>query len=536
MFFSIFVSTTGAVFPWCLREVIDRLFVQKELSLLFPVMLFLTGLMLLYNIFLFLHDYFSEKVKLNLSIHLRTLFLESIFRKKLDFVKNRHSGEFTSILNNDLRLAENIPDLLVRLFFEFPVHIVALFITMLYMNFRLTLFVLVVAPPVYLIMRKTRKFRRAISERKMTIIAKLFSDFQEFISGIKVIKAWNLSGYCSRKFRKDCEDFRAESLKEVKYNSGLRGATALVIVLVINLILFIAVNEIKAESSTPGDYAGFIMAMWMFMLPIKKIGMGYSNLVNATVAAERVLGVLENPGTDEINLEEGVEVESINKIEIVDASYSYDGKAILKDVNMNFEPSNVYLIVGPNGAGKTTIVESLIGFTLPVSGKILFNGLPIEKCNLSSIRSRMSVIWQEILLFNDTVRENIAFTDIIEGAGYVEKYERVLKTAHVHESLTARERDDTSGLAEQGSNFSGGEKQRVCIARALFKDHDVLIMDESNSNISKDIFNKILKAICQDKDGKIIIFVTHDTSCWQYGDIIYTVSDKTVSRKEYAKG
>ncbi|MBW2003525.1 MAG: ABC transporter ATP-binding protein [Deltaproteobacteria bacterium] len=531
--FSMVVSASGAALPWFLKQVVDRLFIQKEFSQLLPIMICMTGLILILNLFLFFQSYFMEKVKLNLSIHLRMKLLESIFRKKMSFIKSKHTGEMTALQNNELVLAENIPEMIARIFFEFPIRIAALFVTMLYLNFKLTLFVLVAAPLSYMIMKKARKIRKNLSGQKMKIIARIFSDFQEFLSGIKIIKAWNLFPYCRRKFDEDYRNYLVQRMREIKYNSSVKSALDLIIVLVLNLILYFAVMEIKTESATPGDYVGFIMALWLFLQPIQRIGMGYSNLVNATVAAERVLDVFEGHHYDEDNLEKGTEIEFINKIEIVDATYSYDGNTILEGINMSFEPSKVYVIIGPNGIGKSTIIESLIGFVQPSSGKILFNSVPLEQYNLSNVRSRISIVTQDIFLFNHSVRENIIFNNGFDDLESRKRYEWALKTARVFDFLDMRGRNDSSELSEHGSNFSGGEKQRLCIARALFKEYDLIILDESNSNISKDVFSGILDTLCRNKDGKIIIFISQDSTYWHFGDIIYEVSDKNVTRVEH---
>jgi subfamily B ATP-binding cassette protein MsbA len=535
MMLSVLISAAGASFPWFLKEAVNALFIRNELSRLIPFMVALTALMAALNAVLFLRDYFSEKVRLDLSIHLRMQLLKSIFRKKVDFIKSRHSGEITSIMNNDLVLVENMPDLIIRLFFEFPIRMMALFATMYYLNPRLSLLTLIIAPPSYMVMKKVRNIRRSLSEKKMRIIARLFSNLQEFLHGIKVIKAWNLSQYCSRNFQREYSDYRIQSLNEVKCNSAVRGAMGLIIIVALNLVLYIAVREINASGATPGDYAGFVMALWLFLQPIKKIGMGYSNLINASVAAERVLELLDSRDAEESNLEEGLRIGSIHKIEISEAGFGFNDKEILEGVNMSFEPSKLYMITGHNGAGKSTIIESLIGFRQPSSGKVLLNGLPIDEYSLSSIRSRISFVWQDIFLFNGTVQENISFADRLDGIGSRRRYEQALSMAYVNELPAMHAGDDSSVLSEHGGNLSGGEKQCLCIARALFKEHDVLVLDEANSNISRDAFTGILDAICKSKEDKIIICVTHDPAYWNYGDVIYEVSDRTVKIRDRVK-
>ncbi len=525
--FSIVVSAAGALFPWSLKYAVDKLFIAKEFSLLMPIIFSLTAIMLVYSLFLFLNSYFMQKVKLSLEVHLRTKLISGIFRKKLDYFRDSHTGKITSLMNNDLTLAQFIPELIARLYFELPIRMIAVLITMFYMNYRLTLLVLVAIPPIYLMVLATRKIRRKLSVKRMESVGTLFKDFQEFLSGIRVIKAWNLDSYTGKKFKKGHDRYLTLALKEVKFQSLLKGGISISGVIIINIVLYFAVVQIQTEGVTPGDYAGFMLALWLFIEPLKMRGYGYSNLINSTVAAERILDVLEDTSQDEANLGSGVEVDEISGITFSKASFAFDGSSILDDINIDFKPSTVYAISGPNGSGKTTLVESLVGFTRPSQGELLVNGTSIENVNLTQLRNRSSFVMQDLALFNIPIKENIVFDD----TGSKDKYLKALKTAKVDAFISDDERDDTTVISERGGNFSGGEKQRLAIARALYKDHDLLILDESNSNISEDVFMEILKDIIKEKDGKIIVFISHNPDYWNLSDIIYEVNDGRVTQK-----
>jgi len=529
---SIVFSGTEALFPWCLKLVTDKFLVRKETSDLLLIMGGLIMVMLISHLFLFLQKYFSTKVRVNLSIHLRIILFQSLFRKKMEFFRNKHTGEILSLINNDLPIIENLPDLLVRVYFEFPIRITVMFCTMLFLDYKLTLVGICIAPPTYIIMKVLKKYRKKLSIQRLTILETIFSDFSEFLGGIKVIKGWNLLGYSSRKLEHDYVKWRKISLNEVTYNSVMKATQALVVVLLINIMLYVAVSGITKEGATAGDYTGFMLAFWLFIKPIQRMAMGYSSLVNASVAGHRVLEVFENKKRDEVNSAKGRKIEKISKVEIQNAGYAFNNKKILENINMSFETSKVYTIAGANGSGKTTLVESLAGFATPSSGKILFNERPMEEYSLDSLRSRMSFVWQDISLFNNSVLENIAFERKVKDDEVKRCYDKALNTARIHEVLKKRERDDTCLISEKGENFSAGEKQRICIARALFKEHDIIILDEANSNISKDVYRDIFETICKEKEGKIIIAISHEPAYWSYSDVIYEIVDGKVIKKE----
>ena len=529
--FSIFVTAFSATFPWLLRQGIDKLLVQDEFDYLFPFMILLAVILLLNSLFQFLQKYFSEKVRTDLSIHLRIQLMESIGRKTIPFLKGKHSAEFVSLFNNDIHLSENIPDFLLRVFIEFPLRIIALFITMLYLNTQLTLLVILIFPPAYFVLKKSRTIRKKLTRQKMGILSRIFIDFQEVLSGIKVVKVWNLLQYNRNKIRSDYGRYREIVLREVVYDSVLRTVIGLLFILLINLVIFMAVKDIQTHENSPGDYAGFTLAFWLFLQPIKQMMMGYSNYISALAATERVLNVLENDENDEINLTSGASLDAIQTIRIDHATLAHKEKTILENIDLSFKTSMIYAITGPNGAGKSTLTDSLVGMIRPLSGRILINDRPYETYNINAVRSRIAMVFQDVILFHDSIRENICFDIQTKDPQAQERYNRALKMADVNGFLYQQERSSSSIIGEGAANFSGGEKQRLCIARALYKPFDVLILDEPNSNISKDVFTRIMKSISEIKESKIIILITHDPAYLDFCDIIYEIHEKRVVRQ-----
>jgi ABC-type bacteriocin/lantibiotic exporter with double-glycine peptidase domain len=203
----------------------------------------------------------------------------------------------------------------------------------------------------------------------------------------------------------------------------------------------------------------------------------------------------------------------------------------LVNVNLSFETGKLYILSGPNGAGKTTIVESLLGFNKPDSGVILINDQSYNRYRLSAIRNRMSWVSQDLNLFNFSVRENIVFGKQTLSPQEQKRYSWSLEMSKFADSLKRSTRDDSTHVAEKGANFSGGEKQRLCIARAFFKDHDVLILDEANANISQSSFEAIMNTVYANRAEKIVILITHVERFLRYGDVIYEVSGNTIIRK-----
>jgi subfamily B ATP-binding cassette protein MsbA len=528
---SLVVSASGAVLPWSLKRLVDQLSVQNYSSNLLLWMMIIPILIITFDLLRFFQEYLMTQVNLQLEIHLRLSLLNSIFRKKMSFVKEKHSGELISLINNDLKIAQFIPEMLIRIFIEFPLSIAIALATMFYLDFVLASFVLVNAPIVYFLLRKVRDLRRRIAREKMRLTAIIMRDFQEFISSIKIVKIWGLASFCCEKFSRDARAYLQQSIREVKFNYLTRGLIGVLAAVMLNLIIYLILQRMKSEAATIGNYAGFMFALWLFLQPLKQITQGYSNLLNATVAAERVLEILDGGQWNEKNIDTGLQVPTIKKIEFKNASFAYNGHTVLRDVNIVFEPSRFYLIVGANGAGKTTLIESLVGFLDPVSGEILINDRSLSLYNMTSLRGRISYVPQEINLFGLSVRDNVVLSHSSLKPEKEARYRWSLQTALFKDTLERSARDDSAMVAERGANFSGGERQRLSIARALFKTYDLLILDEANANLSSSSCETIMDNIDQEKEGKIIILITHDERYSRFADVIYEVDNQKILRR-----
>ncbi|UCH22956.1 MAG: ABC transporter ATP-binding protein, partial [Deltaproteobacteria bacterium] len=278
-------SSSGAVFPLVLKYLIDHVFFQKTITNPWPFLLLLLLLVIGLDFFRFFQAYLITKVELRLELHLRLALVKSLFFKKMSFVKKKHTGEIISLLNNDLRLAQHIPNLLIRIFLEFPIRMAICLGMMLYLDFYLGIFVFLVAPLVYIVLIRLRAYRRRLAEKKMKLKAQILQDFHEFIAGIKIIKMWNLVSFCSDKIQSHANSYLNQSLKEVKLNNLVRILMSIIVVLILCLLIYLGLHRIEQGNTTPGNYAGFFLALWYFSQPVKQIAMGYSTLLDATVAA-----------------------------------------------------------------------------------------------------------------------------------------------------------------------------------------------------------------------------------------------------------
>jgi subfamily B ATP-binding cassette protein MsbA len=381
-------------------------------------------------------------------------------------------------------------------------------------------------------MRRLRSFRSRISRGKLDAVARIEKDFQEFLSAGKIIKAWRLETFCTDRFGRDAATYIGQSLNEVKFNNLIRLVLSFIGVIMISLIIFMARQRLASAGHGPGNYMGFILAAWLFYRPVRQLTTGYANLVDGMVAANRVLDLVAGADQDEGERTSGRLLDAIQAIEFRQASFAYDGRTVLDQANLGFEKGNIYLLCGPNGAGKTTLLESLMGFVDALTGSILINGVPMETFSLSSIRSRLSWVPQEMMLFDGSFRENIlldkAWVDLDDTGR--QRYAWALETSQLKDALDRSQRDDLSGVDQKGVNLSGGEKQRVSIARALFKDHDVLILDEPATHLQQGCFDLVLSRLAENIGDRMVLLVAHTDRYNHYADIVYRFDGGKICR------
>jgi ABC-type multidrug transport system fused ATPase/permease subunit len=522
---SFIVSSSGAAFPLAIKYVAESVFKKQQFAAALPLIVLLLSMLVALDLVRFVQDYVIAKVNLRLEIHLRANLLDNLFRKKILFIRAKHSGEIISVINNDLKKVQQLPEILIKLGIELPLRLLVALGTMFYLHAVLALCVLVSGPVVYALLRTVRNLRRRISEKKYQSMATIISDFQEFLSDLRTVKLWGLGPFFLRQFHRDADVYLKQSLAEVKYNSLLRISLGITGLIVFALAVFLALDVLGGPG---GNYIAFMVALWLFVKPLQRIAQAYSHLIDAVVAAQRVVAYMETHEDEPADPSIGRKIDRIRSIEAQGVGIVRGEKRILEDVNLRFEPGRLYLVVGPNGAGKTTLVESLFGFVDPSQGRILINGRDMTAYSLSSLRARMSWVSQEAHLLNLSVRENVLLGQEPAGPEDQERYQWALEASLLSESLAKRGRTDEDLVAEGGMNFSGGERQRLSLARALYKPHDILVLDEANSNLTRAAFDRILENILSVIQDRIVICVTHAEQYQAVADVIYRVADGSV--------
>lgn len=286
------------------------------------------------------------------------------------------------------------------------------------------------------------------------------------------------------------------------------------------LVIIIGGKEVIAGRMSAGSFIAFVSALFALYQPIKKLTNLYGRLQIAIVASERTFYLLDLK--PEIKGGER-ELKGINEVEFKDVHFAYEEKNVLNGLNLSFKKGEILALVGASGGGKSSIVGLLLHFFKRKSGKILLNNESIDEFSLKSLRLKMALVTQDIYIFNDSIAENVAYSEELDEAKIIKS----LKLANAYE-FVEKMGGINAMLFENGKNLSGGQKQRIAIARALYKDPDLLIFDEATSALDNESERAIVKTIENLKKDRLILLIAHRLSTVENADKIALIDQGKV--------
>jgi subfamily B ATP-binding cassette protein MsbA len=490
----------------------------KRLSVTIIIVFFLKGL------FQYLHSYFNCRVEQGVIRDIRNHLYRHIHRLSLAFFDKSSTGNLSSIATNDVEIVkESVSKGFIEIVRESTLALIYSFIV-IWASWRLAILAILLVPlSVFLIARAGKRLRRrgtTIQEK----MGEMMSTFTETVAGIRIVKAFAMEKFELRKFFKNTFNYlktvvRFETLKlAISPVTEFLGAIAASIILLYGGYL-IVVNQ----SLSPDRFFVFLAASLSLMQPIKRIGEANSKIQRGLGAAKRIFDILDKEEKVK-EYADAVKFEGFkHSIVFCDVSFRYDsGVPVLNNINMEVKSGQVVAIAGPSGAGKSTIINLIPRFYDPTEGVVEIDRVDIKKYTLGSLRKAIGLVTQEIILFNDTVYNNIAYGR--EEVSF-EEVIKVAKAANAHHFIEKLPTGYDSIIGERGTSLSGGEKQRIAIARALLKDPPILILDEATSALDTESQSQVQEAIQKLMMGRTTIVIAHRLSTIRDADIIYVVDN-----------
>jgi subfamily B ATP-binding cassette protein MsbA len=540
---SIFVAVFTYLFVDLVQPIMDRLFLQapaaavpqkarlvdwllanlqvsqdqltKALPLLLVVVIFGKGL------FTFLSTFFMKAAGHRVAKTLRDVLFERIVRQSVGFFDRLTTGDLMSRLTVDIEkireaLSGSLGDLVEEVFI-----LLALLVGIFIRDYRLALVSLVVAP---LAAVPLAAFSRQLKRKGLTAqqkMARIYGLSHEMITGNRIIKAFTSEDYEVGRFKQSTWTHLRTNIKlawigslSSPFMEFLGGAVGA-------FILWVGTRRIAEGKISPGDFGAFVMAIFMMYMPIRRLSKANNVIQQAVACLDRIEEVLkmppqiqDAPGAYPLPPVRG-------QVRFEDVWFSYnEGRPVLSGLALEVRPNETLAIVGLSGAGKTTIINLLTRFYDPTAGRVTVDGVDIRDVTLASLRSRIGLVTQEIILFNDTVRSNIAYgVDDIPA----DRVEAAARAAKAHEFIMDLPQGYDTPIGERGGQLSAGQRQRLAIARALVKDPPILILDEATSALDAESEYLIQEALGTLRRGRTTIVIAHRLSTVRSADRIVVV-------------
>lgn len=497
---------------------------HNEIIKLVPITLglaLITAVSRYYHIFLM--NYVAECVVQQIRQKLQQKFM----RLNLSFHNNyaAGSGGLISRILNDMKTIQDGLRVVADIFLH-PLLFIFLLGNLFYIDWKLTLATLVMVPVIGSLLKSVSRSMRKYIPQERDAMEYMTSTIKESLDGVRIIQSFNLEKDMANRLITDSDKYLGIRKIVHSRQEAAGPATEFLATFIIMGVLLYTSYEVAAGRSTPGTFIGFITSLMMINQPIKRFQEAYIRIQDVTISVQRIFAIIENPS--EVPQKENAKPfpKDWKKITYKNVSFSYGKEMILKNINLEISRGEIVALVGASGSGKSTIVNLLERFFDATSGEILIDGINILDLDLQDLRRNVALVTQDVFLFSDTIEKNIWAGDYTRSRADVMA---MAKLANAHDFIMKMPSGYESRVGDRGSLLSGGEKQRISIARAMFKDAPVLILDEATSALDTASEIEVQKGIDHLMEGRTALVVAHRLSTIQKAHKIVVLKDGAIA-------
>lgn len=506
-----------------LGKLTDMGFYEKDPAVAMWAPIALIGISILYGGSRFLSDYFLAYISQEILLKIRTLMFERVLSwSDASFLKHR-CGEVQSKFINEASVALSGASRVMTTMIRDSVQIVCLIIVLFYYNWLLTLVTFLVAPLIALVLRWVSKRVKAITSESQKNFGVMIGAIQESYFGERVIKIYNGTQYERDRFYLVNKRLRTLSLKSQKVQAAGTPLTQLVTMAGVSIVVVFALNQAQNGILTFGEFTTFLSAMLLLMNPVRSLSSLNGSTAAMSAAAESLFKFIDEEPEKDPGIKELDRVKGALRFENVGFTYPESDKKAVEGFSLDVKPGEVIALVGASGSGKSTLIHMIPRFWATTEGEIYFDGIPQTEVTLASLRRQIALVSQDVILFDGTIAENIAY-----GCRENISEEDILKAAEAA-ALTDLLEKLPDGINTQvgaaGGMLSGGQKQRISIARAFLKNAPILLLDEATSALDTESERHIQQSLNTLMKGRTTFVVAHRLSTITGADRIVTMRD-----------
>lgn len=502
---------------------------QGKIGALTAICLFIIIATLLKNVFVYLSNRISVPVRAAVVTELRGDLYNKILRLPIGFFTEKKKGDIISRMTNDIGEIEGSVVGMLDGLIKDPLTVIGYLVFLVIISPQLSLFLLVLLPVTGILIGRISRTLKKQSQDAAIKLGESLSILDETLGGLRVIKAFLAEKLLRSRFHKVNDELFTVRKKMGARRDLASPLTEVLGVMVLSTILYFGGRLVIGKQGLEGEeLMAYIASFAMIINPAKNISTAFFNMQKGAAALLRVEEILATPIIIEENPNGKSFTSFTDKIEFRDVSFAYDDAVILDRINLTIPKGKTIALVGSSGAGKSTLADLVPRFHDVTSGEILIDGVNIKDYSLHSLRSQMSIVTQEPILFNDTIAHNIALgrTDAT-----IEEVTHAATIANAHNFIIKKEEQYDTNIGDRGSKLSGGERQRLTIARAVIKNPPILILDEATSSLDTESERLVQDAINNMMQNRTSIVIAHRLSTIRHADeIIVLQKGKIVER------
>ena len=523
VFFMILVSLSNLVVPWIIKDVIDRVLENKDLGMLYIIIVVILVTFFIRALTTFGHRYLMGYIGQAVIMDIRNALYHHLQRLSIAYYDRRRTGDIMSNLTNDISALQTaIVTDFITLVQESAIFIGS-FGSMIYLQWKLTVLCLIIVPFVSYVIKFFGKKLHNSGKDVQETLADVTSMLQETIQGVRIVRSFNRGAYEEKRFQKINKLSFTAAVRAIRQQSQMTPFVEfLAAIAVCTIIWYGGVSVIDGVMST-GELIAFLIYAINLANPTRRVAESVGNIQKSLAAADRVFSILdEQPEIQNRKDAKDIEVKA-GRVEARHVSFSYEaGNPVLTDLSFVAEPGQTIALVGPSGSGKTTIANLLPRFYDVTGGGIYIDGMDIRESTISSLREHIGLVPQDTLLFNTTIKENILYGRL--DATDEEVWEAV-KAANAEKFIRGLPNGIETKVGDRGLVLSGGQRQRIAIARAILKDPAILILDEATSALDTESEKIVQDALEKLMVGRTSFVIAHRLSTVKNADQIFVLNN-----------
>jgi len=517
-------TSLSLVQPWVMGFLlVNGVLLQKNLTMLPLVIFVLGGAYIAKELTGYLQQYVTTVLSQRILHALRYDLFQNLEYLPVRFFDDKRAGELVSRIISDTEEVNQVITSAISDLGADLVMVASVFVILFYVNTGLAELVIPVVLTLTITVNVFKKRLKFASKRIREAIGDLAGRTVETISGIRVVKSFSMERQEAKKFEAQSLGIFRSKVRLAMLSQLYSSSIALVTASTVLIVIGFGAPSVVSGSLTVGALVAFLAYLDRLFKPIVDLSKANVDVARATAAGERIFEVMD-AGAEPMDLQTGIDPQNIKgEIEFERVFFGYDdSKGVLRNFSLNVRAGQTVAVVGRSGAGKTTLVNLLLRFYEPSSGRISIDRYPIDEWKLNSLRKTIALVPQDPLLFSGTIRENIAYGKV--GATDLEIMEAA-RAANAHDFISSLTGGYDAEIGERGVKLSGGQRQRIAIARALLKNPSILIFDEATSNVDSESEVLIQEALGRLAGEQTIIIIAHRFSTVMHADKIVVLED-----------